>query len=416
MLTATAGTVEVAWWKGYRGGTATKLWLDRNGDGAFERLFPDEPAPLESPLWLDDGATIGFVSDRQGPSALWAAPLPADRLPGLGDLSKLTETPFYVRHATSDGRRAVFQSGGDVWLWDGDSAAPIDIDLGGERKATMPKPVDASHQLGAVSPAVDGRASAVEVRGTVSWVTHRDGPVRALASGSDVRRRLPVVVTAAGDVAWVTDASGDDTIEVWTASDEQTRTVVDGGLGRVLELAAAPDGSRLAGASHDGRLWVVTVADGDVREIDRTTNGDITGVAFSPDSRWLAWSCPGPLPLAQIRIAEVAEPGAVPIDVTPLRFADTEPAFSTDGKYLAFLSTRSFDPIYDAYVFDLSFPNGSRPQLVALAATTRSPFDPDFAGRAPALPKDATAAEEGAAGVSVDAERQFFRFHFLFFV
>ena len=95
---------------------------------------------------------------------------------------------------------------------------------------------------------------------------------------------------------------------------------------------------------------------------------------------------------------------ARPIDVTPLRFADTEPAFSTDGKYLAFLSTRSFDPIYDAYVFDLSFPNGSRPQLVALAATTPSPFDPDVAGRAPAPPKDATAAEEGAAGVSVDAD------------
>jgi tricorn protease len=141
-----------------------------------------------------------------------------------------------------------------------------------------------------------------------------------------------------------------------------------------------------------------------VREIDRTVYGDITGLAFSPDSRWLAWSRPGPLPLAQIRVAEVAESGAIPIDVTPLRFADTEPAFSADGKYLAFLSTRSFDPIYDAYVFDLSFPNGSRPQLVALAATTPSPFDPDVAGRAPAPPKDASVAEEGAARVSVDAD------------
>ena len=50
--------------------------------------------------------------------------------------------------------------------------------------------------------------------------------------------------------------SGDDAIEVWSAADEQTRTLVGGGLGRVLELVAAPDGSLLAGASHDGRLWV----------------------------------------------------------------------------------------------------------------------------------------------------------------
>ncbi|MGZ8975781.1 hypothetical protein, partial [Methylomagnum sp.] len=63
-------------------------------------------------------------------------------------------------------------------------------DLGGERRATMPQPVDASHQLGTISPAVDGRASAVEVRGTVSWLTHRDGPVSVLASGVGSYREL----------------------------------------------------------------------------------------------------------------------------------------------------------------------------------------------------------------------------------
>jgi tricorn protease len=404
VLTATAGTVEVAWWKRYRGGTATKLWLDRNGDGDFQRLFADERAPLESPLWLDGGATIGLVSDREGSSNLWSAALPDDRLPVLDDLRRLTDAPFYVRHATSDGHRVVFQCGGEIWLWDGDAAAPIDIDLGGERRATVAHPIDASHQIGAVAPAVDGRASAVEVRGTVSWVTHRDGPVRALASGSAVRRRLPVVVGSGGDVAWLTDAAGDDAIELWSAADESTRTVAGGTLGRLLDLAAAPDGSLLAGASHDGRLWIINVATGELREIDRTVNGDISGLVFSPDSRWLAWSHPGPSPLAHIRVAEVAEQGAAPIDVTPLRFADTEPAFSADGKYLAFLSTRSFDPIYDAYVFDLSFPNGSRPQLVALAAVTPSPFDPDVAGRAPAPPKDAGEVEVGAAAVAIDVD------------
>ena len=203
MLTVTSGTVEVAWWKGYRGGTATKLWIDRAGDGDFERLFATELAPLESPLWLDDGATIGLVSDRGGSSELWIATMPADRLPAIDDLRRVTDTEFYVRHATSDGNRAVFQCGGEIWRWDGAVAAPIEIELAGERRATVPRPIDASHHLGAIAPAVDGRASAVEVRGTVSWVTHRDGPVRALASGSAVRRRLPVVLTSSGDVAWV---------------------------------------------------------------------------------------------------------------------------------------------------------------------------------------------------------------------
>ena len=50
--------------------------------------------------------------------------------------------------------------------------------------------------------------------------------------------------------------------------------------------------------------------------------------------------------------------------MTDGRFADTDPVFTADGLYLAFLSVRSFDPVYDAQSFDLSFPFGSRPYLV----------------------------------------------------
>src|SRR5262249_59200585 len=71
----------------------------------------------------------------------------------------------------------------------------------------------------------------------------------------------------------------------------------------------------------------------------------------------------------------------VPIAVTPTRFVDTSPVFTTDGKHLAFLSYRSFDPVYDAHSFDLSFPNGCRPFLVPLSARTPSPFGPSPDGR-----------------------------------
>ena len=59
------------------------------------------------------------------------------------------------------------------------------------------------------------------------------------------------------------------------------------------------------------------------------------------------------------------------IDVTDGRFADTSPVFTADGLYLAFLSQRSFDPVYDTQTFDLSFPFGGRPYLVPLAAEPR---------------------------------------------
>ena len=101
----------------------------------------------------------------------------------------------------------------------------------------------------------------------------------------------------------------------------------------------------------------------------------MTGLSWSPDSAWLAWSEPtehpggmGEQPLRRLRLARIAD-GEVS-DVTDGRFVDTEPVFTHDGKYLAFLSRRSFDPVYDAHFFDLSFPYGARPYLVPLAAST----------------------------------------------
>ena len=69
------------------------------------------------------------------------------------------------------------------------------------------------------------------------------------------------------------------------------------------------------------------------------------------------------------------------MDVTDGRFVDSDPVFTVDGLYLAFLSRRTFDPIYDAHSFDLSFPFGARPYLVPLAAHTLSPFGPLPGGR-----------------------------------
>ena len=90
------------------------------------------------------------------------------------------------------------------------------------------------------------------------------------------------------------------------------------------------------------------------------------------------------------------------VNVTDGRFADTSPVFTLDGLYLAFLSQRSFDPVYDAHTFDLSFPFGGRPYLVPLAAGTPSPFGPVPAGRPLGQDNGDEPAAEPAVTVDVD--------------
>ena len=59
---------------------------------------------------------------------------------------------------------------------------------------------------------------------------------------------------------------------------------------------------------------------------------------------------------------------------------DTNPVFTTDGRHLAFLSTRTFDPVYDDWVFDLSF-TGRHPALPGAAGGDHAVAVPPGAGR-----------------------------------
>nr|WP_202549138.1 S41 family peptidase [Streptomyces sp. SID8352] len=400
-----AASRDAAWWKRYRGGTAGKLWIDAQGDGEFVRLHEDLDGQIEYPFWTGD--RLAFLSDHEGTGALYSS------LADGGDLRRHTPLGgFYARQAATDGTRVVYTSAGELWTLDDlDGAEPrrLDIRLGGSRTDLQPYPVNAARWLGAASPDHTGRGSAVSVRGGVHWVTHRSGPARALAATPGVRTRLPRAFRADGEewVVWVTDAEGDDALEFAPATGlapgATPRRLAAGRLGRVLALAVAPDGSRAAVASHDGRVLLVERESGEVREVDRSENGDATGLVFSPDSSWLAWSHPGPDPLRQLKLANTTDLSVS--EATPLRFRDHAPAFTLDGKHLAFLSTRSFDPVYDEHAFDLAFVEGARPHLITLAATTPSPFGPQRHGRPFETPdREETPDSEGTPTTRIDIE------------
>jgi tricorn protease len=396
---------EPAYWKRYRGGTRGKLWIATDQDPLFTRLLADLDGQLSGPMLI--AGRLFFLSDHQGTGNIYSCALDG------GDLRRHTDHDgLYARNPSTDGRRIVYHVAGDIWILDGpDAEEPrkLDITLGSPSVGRAPKLISAKDHLGSLDTDKTGQASVVEVRGTVHWLTHKDGPARALHVDPAARARLPRVLGDTGQVVWVTDAAGDDALEIDSVIDEpETETVrlAEGLLGNVLSLAASPDGATVAATAHDGRLLAVDVASGQVTELAASDNGAIDGLSWSPDSAWLAWSQPGTQPLRRIRMVKIADHEV--IDVTDGRFTDTDPVFSLDGLYLAFISRRSFDPVYDEQTFDLSFPYGSRPYLVPLAAQTPSPFGPLPGGRPvgqdpPAPDKDTSDSAERAE-VSVDAE------------
>ncbi|WP_405807932.1 S41 family peptidase [Streptomyces sp. NBC_00210] len=406
---------EPAAWKRYRGGATGRLWLHG------ERLLGDLNGHLDCPMFVS--GRIAFLSDHEGIGNLYSC------RPDGTDLQRHTDhDTFYARHASSDGRRVVYQCAGDLWIVDEltPDAEPrmLAVRLGGPRAGRRTYQVPAANHVNAIAVDTTGRASAVSVRGSLYWLTHRDGPARTIADTPGVRVRRPEMLGSSGQVAYVTDADGEDAIEIAylprASGDREPRRLASGELGRVQELVSDPDGERLAIASHDGRLLLIdaseeagegevtepSAGEGEVTELIRSDNGPVRDLAFSPDGHWLTWSHPGiGRSLRQIKMARISDRTIV--DVTNGRFEDENPVFTRDGRYLAFLSWRGFDPVYDVHTGDLSFPLGCRPYLVPLSSATPSPFAllPDGRPAAGGLdPLDEPANGGGDGTVTVEVE------------
>ena len=387
---------EPAQWKGYRGGAGGKVWYSPDG-AHYTRILADVGDNLVNPMFV--GPRVVFLSDHEGTGALYSA------LADGTDLRRHTDLGgYYARHATTDGQRVVYQRAGEIWILASLDAEPmrLDIRLRDDRLGRAPYQLSARSQLGSFTLDSTGRALGAEVRGTVHWLPGRDEPTRALLAEPGVRGRLPVVIPGTDVVACASDNGGEDGLDLIPADGSAARRIGHGEFGRILELAVAPDGRTAAVACADGRLLTVAL-DGEpvIAEIARSTNAEVAGLAFSPDSALLAWSQPWRPERrgSHIRLARLAD-GTV-IDVTPPRFDDTSPAFTLDGRHLAFLSNRAFDPVRDPHTPDLGFLPGVRPYLVPLLATTLSPFAPQGSGR-PVAPDGPGEGPATAVGLDVD--------------
>lgn len=397
VLVGSTTYTEPAFWKRYRGGTGGKIWYSPDG-GEYRRILGEVNSHLVNPMWVS--GRVAFISDHEGVGALYSA------LPDGSDLRRHTDHgPFYARNATTDGSRVVYQCAGELWLLDSLESEPVrlDVRLGGVRSGRAVFPVSAKSELGHISLCKSGRIVAAEVRGTAHRLPVEQGPARAVLAEPGVRARLPLILPGTSTVVCVSDTDGEDGIDIIPAEGTERRRILSGELGRVLELAASPDAKTLAAACDDGRLLTIDIESGTAQVLATSSNHEVMSLTFAPDSSLLAWAqCwEAEGGSRYVRLACLSDRQIA--DVTPPRFDDYCPAFTPDGKYLAFLSNRAFDPVYDAHMFDLGFVPGARPYLVTLAADTPSPFAPELDGR-PAKPD--AAADKGNGDGKDDRKSQ----------
>jgi tricorn protease len=377
-------TADPARWKRYRGGTAGHFWIDAQGSGEFRRLA-ELPGNLTSPMWI--GERVYYLSDAEGVGNLYSC------RPDGADVRRHTDhDDFYARSAQTDGTRIVYQCGAELWLYDpaAGRGTRLDIRLPSHRTQAARRFVTPADHLDGVHLHPAGHSVAAVARGKAFTFALWEGAVRQLGSDAAARYRHAQWLADGTTVVAIGDGTGEERIEV--LGDGGSRTL-DHDVGRVIAMRAAPHGRRVALANHRNEVLLCDLDAGTLSVIDRSDAGRTEDLAWSPDGGWLAytyWTSPRH---TAIKLHEIASGNGTL--VTQPEFRDYCPSFDPAGRYLYFLSVRTFDPVYDSVQFELSFPRGARPYLIALQASGRSPFDP--------LPRGMKPDDADAAATRTDA-------------
>jgi tricorn protease len=368
-------TADPARWKRYRGGTAGHLWIDADGSGRFRRMS-ELRGNVTAPMWIRD--RVYFLSDDEGIGNLYSC------RPDGSDIERHTDhSDFYARNAQTDGKRIVYQGGAELWLYDpqSDRSQRVDVRLPSHRTQAARRFVQPAEHLESFQVHPAGHSVATVARGKLFSFPLWEGAVRQHGEDGVGRYREGQWLGDGTTLVAVSDASGEERIEAF--ADGRSRTL-DWDVGRVIAMCAAPHGTRVAIANHRNEVLIGDAASGDLHVVDRSEAARTEGLAWSPDGAWLAYTFWTSQRHCAIKLHDVAAKKSTL--VTRPEFRDYCPAFDPTGRYLYFLSLRTFDPVYDSVQFELSFPRAARPYLIALQAGGRPPFEPAPRGLKPEDP------------------------------
>jgi tricorn protease len=360
--------------KRYKGGTAENIWRYDAGSEAVE-LTGDWEGTSRNPMYWN--GRVYFLSDRDGVMNVYSMD------PNGHDLKQHTHHGgFDVETASLSDGRIAYQCGADLWLLDlqtgQDAIIPITLvsDFDQLRDHWVKKPLD---YLTGVHIAPDGSAAVFTARGEVFTLPAKSGRIVKVAGNSSVRYRearympdgksIIVLSTESGETEfWKYPANGIGAPEQWTSDAKVLR----------WEGVPSPDGRWLAHRDKDQQLWIYDTQTKQEKRIAQSMVDDFADLTWSPDSQWLAYVEAATNQFTQIKLLNTKTGAIQPL--TTDRYDSSSPSWSTDGKWLYFLSDRMLKTTvpspWGSRQPDPNFDRSMKIYELALTTGLRSPFAP----------------------------------------
>jgi tricorn protease len=389
--------------KRYSGGMANYLAIFDFASRSAKTISKGPRAERDA-MWL--GNRIYYNSDRDGTFNLYAYDVSG------GTVSQLTKsTTWDVRwpsaDATPGGGRIVYEYAGELSILDTKTgqAEPIHVTVIDDGVTTRPSRVSAAGQIEAAGLSPKGERAVFAARGDIFTAPIEKGYTRNLTHSSGAHDRAPAWSPDGSKIAFISDMSGEE--EIYTvAQDGLSKPVqlTSGGKAQRFRPRWSADGSRIAFSDKDGKLYVLRVADKELREIADEMSGGVNDYTWSPSGNSLAWSMTDSDKVSQSVYVWSATEGRAR-RVTGDVFDEYNPSWDPNGNFLYYLSDRDYQPQISQSEFNYATVRSTGIFALALRKDVKQPFPMesdevavDTGAARPAAPPTPAAAPAPATG------------------
>lgn len=353
-------------WKYYRGGMADDIWIYDPATKKVENITKNDAQDI-FPMWIGD--EIFFASDRDNTMNLFAYNTKT------GQTEKVTDfKDFDIKFPSSNGNVIVFENGGFIYKFDPKTrkSEKITVFLNSDNVDARPERKNVGKNVTNLSIGDPGNRVVVTARGEVFDVPVKGGSVKNLTRTAGSNDREGEMSPDGKMIAYIGDGTGETEIYLYDVAESNTRQLTKDNDTYIRSIFWTPDSKKILYTDRRNRLVEVDPASGAKRTLITRPEGEIRSVSFSPDNKWIAYTRSEENDMSVIYVHNLATGKEYP--VTEKWYDSSSPIFSSDGKYLIFVSSRDLNPIYSRVEWNYAYGNMGAIYMTMLAADTPSPL------------------------------------------